>query len=317
MNNIHRNNTITIVICTYNRVHILKECLDALLAQTMPHSAYSIIVVDNNSRDSTADMVQNYTLKYNNITYIREHRQSLSIARNTGIHYAQTEWVLFLDDDAKATANYIEVALRVIATNTFSCFGGAILPWRRDPLPPWFLDEYEYTPYHTLTKETALLPTEFVFGGNMAVSKQLASSLGGFDSRYGLQGTTIGYGEDTEFQMRVHAAGHTIGYVPDLMVYHYARPEKYTLQAQCCIRYRAGISKQIMQNSSSITNLFDITSKLVMSPIKGMWISGFRLCRKTFHWQNAVLEVLGRFLFNVGRLTGWLRLCKNCNASVR
>lgn len=313
----NRDVILTIVICTYNRSNILKQCLDSLLKQTTHHYAYSIIVVDNNSTDGTADLIHTYTLKYNNITYIKEFQQSLSIARNTGINNAQTEWILFLDDDTKVTINYVEVALRVINTNAFSCFGGTILPWRRDPLPSWFLDEYEHTPYHTLTKETALPPTEFVFGGNMAVTKQLASDLGGFDSRYGLQGTAIGYGEDTEFQMRVHAGRHTIGYIPDLVVYHYARPEKYTLQAQCSIRYRAGISKQVMLNRSSIISLLEIISKLAISPIKGMWISGFRLYRKTFYWQNAVLEVLGRFLFNAGRLSGWLRLRKNCNASVR
>ena len=55
---------LSVVVCTYNRCQLLKTCLDSLVNQTLPHSEYEIIVIDNNSTDDTQKFVQEY---YSNI----------------------------------------------------------------------------------------------------------------------------------------------------------------------------------------------------------------------------------------------------------
>src|SRR5947199_8224430 len=49
---------VSVVIGTYNRAHLLKGTLEALASQTVPSSLeWEIVVVDNNSRDTTAQVV--------------------------------------------------------------------------------------------------------------------------------------------------------------------------------------------------------------------------------------------------------------------
>ena len=49
---------VSVVIGTYNRAHLLKGTLEALALQVVPHSLkWEIVVVDNNSQDTTAQVV--------------------------------------------------------------------------------------------------------------------------------------------------------------------------------------------------------------------------------------------------------------------
>jgi glycosyltransferase involved in cell wall biosynthesis len=42
---------LSVIVRTYNRVELLALCLDSLIKQTAPKSAYEILVIDNNSTD--------------------------------------------------------------------------------------------------------------------------------------------------------------------------------------------------------------------------------------------------------------------------
>ena len=57
---------IAAVVVTYNRMKMLRKCLDALLAQT---AGCDILVIDNASTDSTAEACSAYTEKHGNIRY--------------------------------------------------------------------------------------------------------------------------------------------------------------------------------------------------------------------------------------------------------
>src|SRR6266700_1918605 len=49
---------VSVVIGTYNRAHLLKGTLEALASQAVPDSLkWEIVVVDNNSHDTTAQVV--------------------------------------------------------------------------------------------------------------------------------------------------------------------------------------------------------------------------------------------------------------------
>ena len=50
---------VKILILNWNGVHLLKPCLDSVIA--IDYSHYSVIVIDNNSNDGSLDMVkENY-----------------------------------------------------------------------------------------------------------------------------------------------------------------------------------------------------------------------------------------------------------------
>ena len=50
---------ITVILCTYNRCRTLEKALSSVAASTLPESIeWEVLVVDNNSRDQTRDVVE-------------------------------------------------------------------------------------------------------------------------------------------------------------------------------------------------------------------------------------------------------------------
>ncbi len=86
--------TVSVVIPAYNAAKYIGRAIDSVLAQTRP--ADEIIVVDDGSTDNTADVAHGYGDK---IRFIRQENAGASVARNTGIEAATSEWIAFLDAD--------------------------------------------------------------------------------------------------------------------------------------------------------------------------------------------------------------------------
>jgi len=89
-----KNDFITVVIPTYNRVTFLKDAIDSVLAQTFLD--FELIVVDDGSTDDTPKLLSSYN---NKVRVITQTNQGPSAARNRGIETAKGEWIAFLDSD--------------------------------------------------------------------------------------------------------------------------------------------------------------------------------------------------------------------------
>ena len=93
---------ISIVICTYNRAHFLPLALESVFAQS--YQAIEVIVVDDGSTDNTSSLMKRYEGK---VHYSRQNNQGVAVARNTGLHLAQGEFIAFHDDDDLMAVNRI------------------------------------------------------------------------------------------------------------------------------------------------------------------------------------------------------------------
>lgn len=85
----------SIVIPAYNRVDQIGRAIASCLAQTDPD--FEIVVVDDGSRDGTADAVE--AMADPRIRCIRQANAGASAARNTGARAARGAWLAFLDSD--------------------------------------------------------------------------------------------------------------------------------------------------------------------------------------------------------------------------
>lgn len=94
---------ISLCITTYNRAERVVKCIESAVNQTMDNDDYEIIIVDDASTDNTKNLVQNIKIKYpeNNIKFILldKNTGNASIPRNTAIHHAKGEYILFIDSD--------------------------------------------------------------------------------------------------------------------------------------------------------------------------------------------------------------------------
>ena len=92
---------LSIIIPCYNSARFITATLDMLIEQGLQDC--EIIVVNDGSTDSTAELVERYTHTYPNITLINKCNEGVSVARNTGITAANGQYIYFLDSDDTLT----------------------------------------------------------------------------------------------------------------------------------------------------------------------------------------------------------------------
>jgi len=104
---------ISVIIPTFNRAKILKECLHAVFKQDFPLKDYEVIVVDDGSKDNTKEVVYELKEKYKNLYYHYQKNQGQGIARNTGIMHAKGGIVCFIGDDIIVCPEFLTEHIRV------------------------------------------------------------------------------------------------------------------------------------------------------------------------------------------------------------
>ena len=89
---------VSVIISTYNRVHMLQRAITSVLNQGFRD--FELIVVDDGSQGATREVVADFQAKDARITYIyQQNSGSPVLPKNTGIKQARGEYIAFLDDD--------------------------------------------------------------------------------------------------------------------------------------------------------------------------------------------------------------------------
>jgi glycosyltransferase involved in cell wall biosynthesis len=103
---------LSVVIPTFNRAEILRDCLEALLRQDLPADDFEIIVIDDGSRDETRQVLGQFSSKHNNIRFFHQKNQGQGIARNLGIQNAHGNIIVLIGDDIIVKENFLSEHLR-------------------------------------------------------------------------------------------------------------------------------------------------------------------------------------------------------------
>lgn len=232
---------ISVATYTRNRENLLARVLESLCHQTVPLNMYEVVVVDNGSTDGTRTVVDRYKANFPKLRYFYEEKLGSSSARNRCWKEALGNYVAFIDDDGQAPPDWLEVAERVIRTQSPDVFGGPVYPFYLSPKPDWYKDEY--ATFTNGDKPRRLnTANEFFSGSNLFVRRSLLEQIGGFDESLGMFGGKIGYGEETAFLslVRTKYPGSVLYYEPKLYEQHLVRPEKFLLSWQLRSRFQLG-----------------------------------------------------------------------------
>lgn len=110
-----------IVIVTYNRIDKLKKTLNCYKEQT--YLPYSIVVINNASKDGTKEFLENWCLeteKYKKYVI----NLDVNLGGSGGFFFGEkksleigNDWILVADDDAYPDKNYLEIAKNFIEKN--------------------------------------------------------------------------------------------------------------------------------------------------------------------------------------------------------
>lgn len=222
---------ISFIICTYNREEYIYRTLCYLAEQYDSH--FEIILVDNRSTDSTAQLCQQFAAEHPNVPYhyFLEEQQGLSFARNRGIQEAQGDMLVFLDDDAFVQQDYVK-NLQAYLTDypDLQAFGGKIDPMYESGKEPEWMSKWAYTWVSAIDYAPQMCPfrdNAYPIGANMGIRKELALRCGGFNTELGRTGKNLMAGEEKDLWTKVRALGHVIYYLPEVAVRH-CIPEKRT-----------------------------------------------------------------------------------------
>ncbi|REJ77062.1 MAG: glycosyltransferase family 2 protein [Acidobacteria bacterium] len=219
---------LTLCICTRNRAGLLDGALRTLQQQHPVDQPASILVVDNGSTDSTAEVVSANAQGPLPVRYLTEARTGLSHARNRGAAEAETEYVAFLDDDCEIPEAWLGHTVRLLQELRPLALGGPCHPLYEEPPPKWYRDVYAAKPLSEC--RGWLQEGRYLFGGNIVFRRAVLIETP-FREDLGMAGKSIAYGEEVDVQRRIDEAHgpRRRFYDPEMGVRHLTRREKLRL----------------------------------------------------------------------------------------
>jgi glucosyl-dolichyl phosphate glucuronosyltransferase len=216
---------ITVILCTYNRCQSLAKALGSVAISTLPKSVeWEVLVVDNNSKDQTRDVVEDFCRRYpGHFRYLLEPQPGKSHALTAGIRNSRGDILAFMDDDVTVEPTWLQNLTAALHNGQWVGSGGRILPEQTFAPPRWLRlqDRYALAPLalFDLGPQAGAL-NESPFGTNMAFQKKVFEKYDGFRTDLGPRPGSEIRNEDTEFGHRLLEAGERLRYEPSAVVYH-------------------------------------------------------------------------------------------------
>lgn len=181
--------SISVIIPTYNRAHLIKRALDSALSQLIDGD--EIIVVDDGSTDSTAEVMAGYSPP---VRYIRIENGGAGPARNRGIDEARGDLIAFLDSDDEWMDHKLDLQRQVMTAlpDLLFCFSNFAIRTAEGEVTRSFLDHWhedkrgwdEILGNKKLFSELGTLPAGIedfaVYAGDMYKNEAAANYVGTF-----------------------------------------------------------------------------------------------------------------------------------------
>ncbi|WP_199311623.1 hormogonium polysaccharide biosynthesis glycosyltransferase HpsE [Anabaena subtropica] len=223
------NLDLTIAIPTYNGANRLPELLERLRNQINTENiAWEIIVVDNNSTDNTAQVVQQYQENWHcsyPLKYCFEAKQGAAYARKKGVEVASGKLIGFLDDDNYPIPTWVAAACAFAQKHPKAgAYGSQIHPdWEVEPpenfksiIPFLAITERGNKPLFYEPRKKLLPPS-----AGLVVRRE--AWLESVPEQPILTGRVAGNmltGEDLEMLCYLQKSGWEVWYNPEMEIYH-------------------------------------------------------------------------------------------------
>jgi len=237
---------VSVVIATYNRHALLPALFASLAAQTLPPTAFEVIIVDDHSLDATTKTVRGLQERSPfAVTYVRQEVNSgPARARNEGVHRARAAIVAFTDDDCLPCPQWLEQALQSFNADVVVGVEGPITTDARRI----------GAGTHQVAND---VPGAF-FTANIAYRKDCLFAAGLFDEHFYAPAC-----EDIDLGLRVQQRGRIV-FNPHAVVFHPPLPIGLARQAQK-IRYCLSDIRLFLKHPSRVTK-----------PYRYLWLYAIR-----------------------------------------
>lgn len=198
---------VSVIVPVYNGEKTIEECITSLLNQKYPKDRYEIIIVDNNSTDNTAQIIQRYPVRY-----LKEEKiKSSYAARNKGVKNAKGEILAFTDADCIASDKWLKEGVKSFDEEKVGCVAGKIKGY----LPNSEVEKY-LIEKNVLSQEITLnhffLP--FPQTANVFYRKDVFAKIGFFEERW-----VSGGDADFAWRMQIETS-YRIKFSPEAIIFH-------------------------------------------------------------------------------------------------
>lgn len=215
---------VSIILVNWNQKKDIVECISSIKKSS--YSNYDIIVVDNNSTDSSVSLIKK---RFPEVKLIETAKNlGFAGANNIGIDHAlriESKYVLLLNSDTITHKKLLTEIVNVMEKTPYAGVLGPMIYFYDSPQEIWFgggeidsntgrfrhIDEGKENREVVANK---IRECDFITGCAMLISSEVLRNIGLLDSAYFM------YYEDSDFCVRAHKAGYKIIFVPSAEVWH-------------------------------------------------------------------------------------------------
>jgi cellulose synthase/poly-beta-1,6-N-acetylglucosamine synthase-like glycosyltransferase len=222
------------VVCTYERLPELLDCLRSLDRQTLAKSRYEIIIVDNSAAGTARKAVSILQGDGHNLAYVHEPNPGLTAARNRGLSQAQGQYIAYIDDDAVADVDWLEQAIQIHRAHhgVVGFLGGCVRPVFETARPVWLTDDL--LPFLSMTvlgdEPMDVTAAPGLVGTNMIFPTHALREVGGFAAELGRKAERLLSNEELHVQSLLESKGLQSIYDPRVGVSHQVANSRLTKQ---------------------------------------------------------------------------------------
>ena len=220
--------SVTIQILNWDGLHLMKECLPAVVEAVRRHSELSgrkpeILVVDNGSRDGSVDYLRQQFPDVRVITLDRNY--GFSLGNNKGFQEVHSDVVVLLNNDMLVAPDFLQPLLtpfadsRVFAVSSQIFFPDPALRREETGKTMGTFEKGFFRLWHDEVRagdeKRGAIPVFWAGGGSCAIDARKLKAIGGFDSLY-----HPFYVEDTDLSWQAWKRGWKCLFAPQSHVVH-------------------------------------------------------------------------------------------------
>jgi len=295
--------TISIIICTYDRQELLELAIQSIAKATYSSSIIELIIVNNGEQHISKPKNQDFPYE---LRVIKEERQGLSNARNTGARKAKGNWLLYLDDDGKIEPQTLVETANTIMNHDFQMFTGIYKAWHYYETPKWFPDEWASYQMKGPNIIRDLGP-DYISGGIMAIKKSILTELGYFPTNLGMKGDATKYGEESYLESKLREQNRSLGINPNMVLEHIVGTHKMKLSwilKASFARGRDGVYVHHKRLKDLPLTLINLLIRIVKNVFRSTW---YLFTKKDYYIQNSFLDNAGPFFGYLGEVYSILK----------
>ena len=242
---------ISVILPVYNDPKGVSVTLNSLLEQDTSLE-YEILVIDNNSKDDTPKVIDNYEKSNPKLirSFVEREVQSSYAARNKGIDNADGEVLAFIDSDMWVSDDWIEKIAEIFDDVEQKYFGMNVEIVDEKESFSALYDKITGFPVQDYIENDHFCPTCC-----LVVSKEIIEDIGKFNENLISSG-------DREFGHRVYEKGYEQSYMPEIKMYHPAR-SSFKSHVKKWIRLGRGV----YQLSKNYPQRYSNEKRNVLNPI--------------------------------------------------